>query len=237
LRQRLVNVSGEVDRVHSWKLSTVDIQLLVDALSLPPLPYPLETPSPGEELDERRRLVEPVRADLVARGLSANGTLGDALVLLAVGELVIDGRLIAGPEVDLVSTVWGDRAALAVRNGDTVRVDLVDDSAVTDLIVDLLPAMPQLPAISVLPHEAVATALAAARFGVAARTPATDEFRDRRGWTWYASEAGGFLLAHDSNDSPTWTTLVPAAPAGVGQCLSDALHDLRYRGVRGVAGE
>lgn len=69
---------------------------------------------------------------------------------------------------------------------------------------------------------------AAAQFGVALRTPTTDVYRKRRVWTWYTTNAGGVLLGLDSADSPTWTTLVPADPARVGQYLRDALHDLRY---------
>lgn len=251
--------------MSSWHLSTVDMNFLVEALSLPPLPYPLGAPSPGMTFDERRRLVERVRADLANRGLTSDGTLGDALVLLAFGEVVIDGRLTAGGEVDLVGAVRDDLSALVVRTDATVRVDLVDACALTDVIVGLLPATPQPPGNpATVPHEALARALAAsdsrdlerlladadagdtdarlladllrtddaARFGVAARAPATDAYRDRRVWTWYASAAGGVLVSHDSDEAPTSTTLVPAAPARVGRCLSDALCGLRHGGVR-----
>jgi hypothetical protein len=68
----------------------------------------------------------------------------------------------------------------------------------------------------------------AAQFGVARRTPTTDVYRERQVWTWYAAEAGGVLLSHDSNDSPTWTTLTPADPARLGQYLGKALYTLRY---------
>jgi EspG family len=237
--------------VCSWTLSTVDMDFLVEALSLPPLPYPLGAPSPGIPFDERRRLVESVRADLADRGLSPEGTLGEALVLLAFGEFVIDGRLTVGRDIDLVGAVRGDRAALAVRSGDTVQVDLVPDSALTDLIVDLLPELTQLRRTSAtVPHEALVSALttisrtgdfreyerilasaefgAEAQFGVAVRTPATDAYRDRRVWIWYASESGGVLLGHDPDDSLKWTTLAPAAPARVGQCLSESLFGLRH---------
>lgn len=250
--------------MSSWTLSTVDMEFLVDALSLPSLPYPLGSPSPGIAFDERRRLVESVRADLAGRGLSSEGTLGDALVLLAFGELVVDGRLTVGRQVDLVGVVRDDRAALAVRSGDSVRIDLVRDDALTDLIVELLPAMPPLRGNTAdVRHHALAKAisrigdlrefervladaeargtdgrlLAGAQFGVAVRTPATDAYRDRRVWIWYASDAGGVLLGHDANDPPRWTTLVPAAPERVGHCLSETLYDLRYGRVRGVVGE
>jgi hypothetical protein len=151
--------------LSSWTLSTVDIEVLVATLSLPSLPYPLEVPSPGVTFDERRRHVEAVRADLADRGLvqglAATGRLRDALDLLTSGELVIDGRLDVGRPLDLVGVVGGDQAVLATQTGDTVRVSLVHDSALTGLIVDLLPPVGQLAGSSTsVPHEVLVGALA-----------------------------------------------------------------------------
>lgn len=246
----------------------------MEALALPSLPCPLTMPSPGVTFEERRRHVDAVLADLAARGFGPGDALCDALVLLARGEFVIDGRLMVDRPLDLVGAVSGDRAALAVQAGDVVRVSLVPDSALTGLIVDLLPEVGQLAGNSTaMPHGAFVRALAdiartkdfieferiltdagvrgsdvrlfaelvrggsaAAQFGVAVRAPATDSFRHRRVWTWYASDAGGVLLGLDSRASPSWVTLVPAAPARVGQYLGDELYDLRYGDIRGVRG-
>jgi EspG family len=256
--------------VLNWDLSTADMDVLVETLRLPSLPYPLEVPSPGETFDDRRRHVAAVLADLAGRGLvhgtDLTGDLGVALELLASGERVIDGRLAVGQPLDLVAALRGDQAALAVQAGDTVRVSLVHDRDLVRLIVGMLPPLGRLTGNSTsIPYEPLTNALttiaesgdhfeferilvragvrdqdlqllaglvragsAAAQFGVALRTPATDVYRERRVWAWYATEAGGVLLSNDSTDSPAWTTLVPADPARVGQYLRDALYALKY---------
>jgi hypothetical protein len=260
----------------SWALSTTDIDVLVEMLQLPPVPYPLDVPSPGVTIDERQRHVAAVRADLTERGLiqglSPAGDLADALDLLVSGEIVIDGRLAVDQPLDLVGVVRGDHAALAVQTGDKIRISLVRDHDVVPLIVDLLPAMRPLTGNSTtIPYKALTHALTAfmdtgdsvqfkqilteagvrsqdvqslsdllqvrsvaAQFGVAFRMPATDTYRNRRVWTWYATElAGGALMGHDSNDSPTWTNLIPANPERVGQYLKNALYSLRYASASG----
>jgi hypothetical protein len=256
--------------VPSWTLSTVDIDVLVELSVLPAPPYPLDVPSPGVTFDERRRHVAAVRADLADRGLVHGtepvGDLGEALTLLATGELVVDGRFSTDRPFDLVGVVRGEQAALAMQTGDTVQLSHVHDHALIGMIVDLLPPARKLAGNSTcIPHEAFTRALtaiarsgdfveferilgqagvrdpdvrlltelvradgAAAQFGVATRTPATDVYRERRVWTWYATDAGGVLLGLDSRDSSAWTTLVPADPARVGQYLRNALHDMRY---------
>lgn len=248
----------------------MDLDVLVETLRLPSLPYPLEVPSPGVTFADRRRHVAGVLADLAGRGLVRGaglaGDLGVALDLVACGELVLDGRLALGQPLDLVGALRGEQAALAVRTGDTVRVSLVHERDLVRLIVDLLPPSRRLTGNSKsIPYEALTNALtaiaesgdyveferiltragvrdqdvrlfaglvragsAAAQFGVALRTPATDAYRERRVWAWYATEAGGVLLSNDSTDSPAWTTLVPADPARVGQYLRDALYALKY---------
>ncbi len=143
----------------SWTLSTVDIEVLAETLALPPLPFPLDVPSPRATSEERRHL-DAVRADLADRGLVAGGALGDALVLLACGEFLIDGRLAVGRQLDLVGAVRGERAALAVRSGEAVQVSLVHVGSLTDRIVDLLPSVRQLPGNSTtMPHDALVRAL------------------------------------------------------------------------------
>lgn len=251
----------------------MDMDVLVETLRLPSLPYPLEVPSPGVTFEDRRRHVEAVLADLAGRGLvrgsDLTSDLGVALDLVASGELVIDGRLAVGQPLDLVGALRGDRAALAVQAGDTVRVSLVHDRDLVRLIVDLLPPLPPLRRLArnstSIPHEALTNALtaiaesgdfleferiltqadvrdqdvqllaglvragsAAAQFGVALRTATTDAYRERRVCAWYATEAGGVLMSHDSTESPAWTTFIPADPARVGQHLRDALYALKY---------
>lgn len=246
-------------------MSTVDVDLLVEALALPSLPYPLETPSPGITVDERRRLVAEARAELT-------NSLADALELLALGQLVVDGRLAVDHQLDLVGVVRGTQAVLAVQTGDTIQLSLVHDSVLLGMITGLLPEVRQLNGSSTsIPRDALTAALTAAshsgdlaefeqrltqagvrdqdvrvlaelvrangiaaQFGVGIRTPATDVYRERRVWTWYATEAGGVLLSLGSSDAPAWTTLVPADPARVGQYLGSALYALKYGGTRVV---
>jgi ESX secretion-associated protein EspG len=151
--------------VLSWDLSTVEMDVLVETLRLPSLPYPLEVPSPGVTFDDRRRHVEAVLADLAGRGLvrtDLTGDLGVAIELLASGELVIDGRLAVGRPLDLVGALRGDQAALAVQTGDTVRVSLVHERDLVRLIVDMLPPLRRLTGNSKsIPHEALTNALTA----------------------------------------------------------------------------
>ncbi|HEX6354039.1 ESX secretion-associated protein EspG [Actinophytocola sp.] len=215
-----VRVLGGNCRVPSWLLSKMDVGILLETLALPCL---LEVPSPGVTFVERLRHVEALKVELAERGLEPVGALGDALVLLTCGDFVVDGRLTGGRPLDLVGAVSGDRAALAVRADDTIQISLMRDSALPGKIVDLLPTVGHL----------AGAGSAVARFGITARTRAD---RDRRVWTWYASQAGGVLAGPDSWDSPVWTTLVPADSARVGQYLGNELYDLRYGGVRVVRG-
>jgi len=66
----------------------------------------------------------------------------------------------------------------------------------------------------------------AAQFGIARRSAATDTYRERRVWSWYATRAGGLLMSCDTADP--WASLVPADPARVAEYLGDALYELRY---------
>ncbi|HEV2779014.1 MAG TPA: ESX secretion-associated protein EspG [Actinophytocola sp.] len=74
----------------------------------------------------------------------------------------------------------------------------------------------------------VRTTGVAAQFGVSFRKPLVDLHQKRKTWTWYATEAGGIVLTHDSNERPTWTTLTPADPTRVGDYLDEALYALKY---------
>jgi hypothetical protein len=76
----------------------------------------------------------------------------------------------------------------------------------------------------------------AAQFGVAFRNPATERYRERGVWSWYATRSGGVLLCLDQDGTPPWTTFVPADPARVGRYLQDAL-DVRKHGRTTTTGE
>lgn len=150
--------------VPSWKLSAEDLDVLVEVMGLPPLPYPLDLPSPGVTFDERRRHVEAVVADLTTRGLVQGGEpvggLARALDLLARGEVVVDGRVGFTEPLDLVGALDRDRAALATRSGARMRLDLVSDRELVPLIVGLLPPVGRLAGNAMtIPHEAFTRAL------------------------------------------------------------------------------
>lgn len=152
--------------MSDWILSTVDLDVLAELSLLPSLPYPLEVPSPGVTLDERRRHVEAVCGNLVDRGLVQGAELAvdlrEALNLLVTGEFVIDGRFSIGQSFDLVGVVRDDQAALAVQTGDTIRLSLVPDHALAGIIVELLPAARKLVGNSTsIPYEAFTKALTA----------------------------------------------------------------------------
>ncbi|MGB3437356.1 MAG: ESX secretion-associated protein EspG [Actinophytocola sp.] len=68
----------------------------------------------------------------------------------------------------------------------------------------------------------------AAQFGVALRNPATERYRERGVWSWYATKSGGVLLCLDQDGTPPWTTFVPADPARVGRYLQDALDARKH---------
>jgi hypothetical protein len=269
---------GRLSRLPGWTLSTADIDVLVEILRLPPLPYPLDIPAAGDTVAARRRHVASISAVLAERGLVVDGevvpALRNALHVLASGGLVLDGRIGGSRPADLVAVARRDRAVVAVQTGDSVRLDRVSDHAVVGMVVDLLPATRQLQGGSTaIRQDTLTAALSAAvdsgdvgdmtrvlhdggvrerdvrmiaelagadgmtaQFGVAFRNPATDRYRERGVWSWYATQSGGVLLCLDQEGTPPWTTFVPADPVRVGRYLQNAL-DTRKHDRRTTTGE
>jgi hypothetical protein len=164
---RVVTIVGRLSALPGWTLSTTDVDVLVEVAGLPPLPYPLEIPATGDTVGGRARHVAAVSAALAERGLVEDGEvvpgLRNALNLLASGGLVLDGRLGAPVNADLVAVVRRDRAVLAVQKGDSVRLGWVSGHDVVGVVVDMLPATRQLQGGSItVRQDLLSAALAAA---------------------------------------------------------------------------
>lgn len=171
----------------------------------------------GQQFD----LVGVLRGDQAALAVQAGDTIWVSLVherdlVRLIVDMLPPLRRLTGNSKNIPHEAFTNALAALAESGDYFEFErILAQTGVHDQDVRLLAGL-------------VRSGSAAAQFGVALRTPATDAYRQRRVWTWYATEAGGALLSNDSTDSPAWTTLVPADPARVGQYLRDALYALKY---------
>lgn len=129
-------------------LSPVVFDFLWEELRLGEQPYPIEVPSHGETVDERRMLRQRTFAELSAHGIKDDrGRLDprveSGLTLLATASLTVDLVQIPGfqaPSISALAASDGAEAVLAVRDENGVWLRSLYPEAVASEVIGLLPA-------------------------------------------------------------------------------------------------
>lgn len=131
--------------VESFSLSLAAVDVLAQTLDVHLRRFPLEFPSFGETADDRVRIARAVFTDLAKRGLVRHGELHEDLIralralsdfevaVAAMGTLEKDRRLFARASANR------DAGALAVQEGQQLKVTLIRPTALAMTMVGLLP--------------------------------------------------------------------------------------------------
>ncbi|MEU6641318.1 ESX secretion-associated protein EspG [Saccharomonospora sp. NPDC046836] len=140
---------------HSFSLSLVAVDILLEHVKLGRAPFPFDIPHIGTTHTQRAQVREAVFRDLESRGLFGRGRLDpDAQLVLetfvrspvaitAVAQLKKTDRLFARAASD------GQFAVVARQDGNLLVFDEVRPAGVVSAIVDLLPLTPAAPGQSV----------------------------------------------------------------------------------------
>jgi ESX secretion-associated protein EspG len=141
--------------VDSFSLSLAAVDVLAQTLDVHLRRFPLEIPSVGETADDRVRIARAVFTDLAKRGLVRHGELHEDLIralralsdfevaVAAMGTLEKDRRLFARASANR------DAGALAVQEGQQLKVTLIRPTALAMTMVGLLPKVDAGPGQSV----------------------------------------------------------------------------------------
>lgn len=122
-------------------LSTVEFDVLWEALELGRTPLVLQIPSPGRTQAERRQICGRAQDGLAARGLAGPGTgLAGLLGLLARPVHRFELRAWWGRSVRMTAAARDGDGVLAVRDGDRVVVRSCGDAL--GVLVEQLPPAP-----------------------------------------------------------------------------------------------
>ncbi|GGM72733.1 ESX secretion-associated protein EspG [Lentzea pudingi] len=120
-------------------LSPREFDVLWNDLRLGSVPYPLDVPSEGATEQERRVLVTETMDDLRSRGLVDNDRLEDFLRLLDDHKVSVDAVAGLDRTVRALAVSNGERAALAIIDGDRVGLVEIRETGIAREIVKVLP--------------------------------------------------------------------------------------------------
>ena len=120
-------------------LSPREFDVLWHDLRLGRVPYPLDVPTEGATEQERRVLVMQTMDDLRSRGLVDNHRLEDFLRLLADHKVSVDAVAGLDRTVRALAVSNGERAALAIIDGDRVGLLEIRETGIAREIVKVLP--------------------------------------------------------------------------------------------------
>lgn len=138
-----------------FTLSLPETDVLAQTLDVNLRQFPFELPSFGEFQRDRQRLARQVFLDLSRRGLVRDGdidpelrralrTLSDSVVTVAVMGTVENTR-----KVYARAATNGETGVLAVKNADSLRLELIRPTALAVTLVGLLPKLAAGPGQSV----------------------------------------------------------------------------------------
>ncbi|GAB2733495.1 hypothetical protein GCM10027174_02740 [Salinifilum aidingensis] len=147
---------GESER-HATRpvaLSAVELDVLVEHLDLHPVPLVLTVPSPGRTHTERARIAADAWQALIGRGLAGptepDPELAAHLEVLTSPAREVDARLWLGRSVRaLAAGTGGQRAVLAVKDGDAITLHPVAAGGLPRQALSVLPEAPAGPGRSV----------------------------------------------------------------------------------------
>ncbi|RAS66877.1 ESAT-6 protein secretion system EspG family protein [Lentzea atacamensis] len=122
-----------------YLLSPREFEVLWRTLRLGRMPYPLDVPSEGATEQEVRTLQHQTLARLRDRGLADDERLEDLLRLLDDHEVSVDAVLGLDRTVRALAASSGDRAVLAIIDGDRVGLTEIRPTGLAREIVRVLP--------------------------------------------------------------------------------------------------
>lgn len=129
-----------------FALADVEYDLVWSDLGLGEMPYPVAVTSHGRTMEERAEIRRQVYADLAERGLAKDGRvtaeLEEALRALASPAVAIDLFAYRDGPCRALAAGGNGASALAMLDGDTLRLWPLRDTALVGAIVDVLPDYP-----------------------------------------------------------------------------------------------
>src|SRR5690349_7117502 len=143
-----------------FDLSLAAVDILCQTLDVDARRFPLEIPSFGEYVADRRRIATAVFTDLHGRGLIRDGdivpdlqlalrTLSDYRVAVAAMGSVERKNGGAGRPIFARAAAVADAGVLAVQDGQLLRLELIRPTALAITMVGLLPEVAAGPGQSV----------------------------------------------------------------------------------------
>jgi hypothetical protein len=147
-------VTDQPDRAPALTLSALEFDVLTEHLGFDNPPLVLKVPSPGKTYTERAELVGRVWDALAARDLGRPTKLDPELEwmlsVFAQPTREVDGRLWFGRSIRvLAAAADDDRAALAVKDGDTFTLRSAAATGLPREAASVLPPQPAGPGGSV----------------------------------------------------------------------------------------
>jgi ESX secretion-associated protein EspG len=138
-----------------YTLSLPAVDVLAQTLDVNLRQFPFEFPYFGEYQADRKRIAQQVFVDLHRQGLIRGGDIDPGLIraLRTLSEYVITVAVMG--TVDKSRTIYaraaaaGETGVLAVKEGDSLRVELIRPTALAVTLVGLLPQMDSGPGQSV----------------------------------------------------------------------------------------
>lgn len=229
-----------------FALSSYEFDVLWTHLRLPRMPYPLGVPRTGRTTAEQAMLAEEVRKALADRGLltddhEVDEGLAALLRLLAAHRVAVDLVADIGYPVRALAASDGEAGVLAMLAGGELWLTGIGPDRLAEAIAGLLRGAPaprgshpaavreQVAAppraavapVTVLP-ELATDCRATGRFGVSAGdggpVPATV--------TWFDTEAGPYLVAHEG----ARLTIGPTDHAGIERRVAALVSTVDDRG-------
>lgn len=133
-----------------FELSLAAVDILCQTLDVNARQFPLEIPSFGELVEDRKRIAVAVFTDLNGRGLVRNGeiapdlqlalrTLSDYRVAVAAMGRVEPKNGNSGRDIFARAAAVADTGVLAAQDGQLVRLELIRPTALAMTMVGLLP--------------------------------------------------------------------------------------------------
>jgi EspG family len=146
----------DLDWTRATVLGLTEFEVSWELLGLGETPPQLDPPSAGRTMEERRRIVADVCADLRRRGLGDDRgpqpVLAERLRLLAGAELTLDLRFRGDTLIAGLAACYANRCTLAVRHEAQIALlDLPVDAAAPALVELIGPVTPGPGAVVTLP--------------------------------------------------------------------------------------
>lgn len=139
----------------AYTLSLPAVDVLAQTLDVNIRQFPFEIPYVGEYERDRQRIAREVFVDLSRRGLVRGGDIDPVLVkaLRTLSEYVITvavmGTVEKSRKVYARAAAAGETGVLAVKEGESLKLEVIRPTALATTLVGLLPAMESGPGQSV----------------------------------------------------------------------------------------